>query len=535
MKRTLTLNIGGIVFHVDEDAYLQLKSYLDSLSEYFKDETDGDEILRDIETRVAELLRQQAPDEAMVITLEQINHVIETLGRPEDFNEKQEEEQSESSGERSNTAVPYKNKRKFYRDPVNKVIAGICSGLAAYFGLDVILVRVIFIVLFFLTAGQVALLYLILWIVIPEAVTAAQRLEMQGEPVTVNNINKEFNDIKNNAKKQYDKFQDKMRNKSAKFNAPTPPRPPRPPRRSSGAGSAITLFFKVIASVIGSFFIVLFILVLFALFALLLGVSFPETFCNIADLNINGIIDHDLARSSAGLTLGLILIVATPLFLLIYFISKLAFGHQGKTGWVLLFAFALWVTGFVISGKAIIKMVQNNEIPKGWFKNINIDRDDFLNTTNQNITLDADTLYIDFGAKDSALNIEEKNDSYLSSNGVLYLKPEIKIYTTENFNNLSIQTINRGFDTDNSSVIIPWKFEDDTLHLPQLVEIANSYSSNKSLSLKIKIPNQKYVVFLRSSGFENLKSVVFADQTYPLIDLPIYVWYTTNNGLTIRK
>jgi phage shock protein PspC (stress-responsive transcriptional regulator) len=532
MKRTLTLNIGGVVFHVDEDAYLLLKSYLDSLSEYFKEEPDGDEILRDIETRVAELLRQQAPDEAMVITVAHINFAIETLGRPEDFSEKQDEKQSETGEEKRNFSASSKNKRKFYRDPHNKTIAGICSGLAAYFDIDIILVRVIFIVLFFVTAGQISFVYIILWIFIPEAVTAAQRLEMQGEPVTVNNINKEFNDLKNNAKKQYDKFQEKMRNNSSK-NAP--PRPPRPPRRSSGAGNAITMFFKIIASIIGSVFIVLFLLVLFGLVALLLGASFPETFFNIADLNLNGIIDHDFARSSAGLSLGLILILATPLFLLIYFVSKLAFGHQGKTGWVLLFAFGLWIAGFIIGGKSLLNMVQNDEIPKAWFNNININYNDTFTTTSRHISLDADTLFIDFGACDSILNLRKENDIYIGNNGKKYVKPGIKIYTIEDFNNMNIKTTVPSFNTDEKNIIIPYKFEGDTLYLPPLVEITNSYSGNKPLTLTIKIPTQKHVAFLDSQGNENLKSVVFARESYPLSTLPQHVWFTTDDGLIISK
>lgn len=535
MKRTLTLNIGGVVFHVDEDAYLLLKSYLDSLSEYFKEEPDGDEILRDIETRVAELLRQQAPDEAMVITVAHINFVIETLGRPEDFSEKEEEKQSETGEEKRNFSTSSKNKRKFYRDPHNKTIAGICSGLAAYFDIDIILVRVIFIVLFFLTAGQLLIVYIILWIFIPEAVTAAQRLEMQGEPVTVNNINKEFNDLKNNAKKQYDKFQEKMQNRSSKNTPPTPPRPPRPPRRSSGAGNAITMFFKIIASIIGSVFIVLFLLVLFGLVALLLGASFPETFCNIADLNLNGIIDHDLARSSAGLSLGLILIVATPLFLLIYFVSKLAFGHQGKTGWVLLFAFGLWIAGFIIGGKSLLNMVRNDEIPKAWFNNINININDDFITQNQHVPLDADTLFIDFGTSDSISNLRKKNDIYKHTNGKKYVKPGIKIYTIEDYNKINIKTTVHGFDSDEQNIIVPYKFEGDTLYLPHLVEITNSYSGNKSLTLTIKIPTQKHVVFSDSQGNENLKSVVFARESYPISTLPQHVWFTTNDGLIISK
>jgi hypothetical protein len=295
------------------------------------------------------------------------------------------------------------------------------------------------------------------------------------------------------------------------------------------------MFFKIIASFIGSVFIVLFLLVLFGLVALLLGASFPETFFNIADLNLNGIIDHDLARSSAGLSLGLILIVSTPLFLLIYFISKLAFGHQGKTGWVLLFAFGLWIAGFIISGKSLLNMIRNNEIPKAWFNNINININDDFISQNQHLTLDSDTLYIDFGASDSISDLRNKNDIYIGNNGKRYVKPGIKIYTSDAFNKLNIKTSIHGFDSDKFNIIVPYKFEDNTLHLPHLVEITDSYSENKSLTLSIKIPTQKFIVFLESQGVENIKSVVFDQESYPISTLTQHVWFTNDDGLSISK
>ena len=185
MKKVVTANIGGFCFTVEEEAFNKLERYLDNYANSFSDKKEAAEVMEDIESRIAEIFREQAPLPQQVVDMASVNKVIAMMGVPEgqtSFNENERHRHSFSS---ANTSAPHA--RKLYRDPDHVVFGGVCSGLAAYFGLDIVLVRVLFIAAIFLGAFGFPL-YIILWLVIPKAVTIAQKLEMHGDPVTVENI-----------------------------------------------------------------------------------------------------------------------------------------------------------------------------------------------------------------------------------------------------------------------------------------------------------------------------------------------------------
>lgn len=179
MKKTYTINISGTVFHIEEDAYEKLNLYLTGLKQHFGDDAEGAEIFADIEARIAEIFHAHKTPEKEVITMERVDEVIETMGVPEDF------EAEAASG----TGRAGKTKKRLYRDPDHKTIGGVCSGLATYFNMDPVIMRLIFFFLLLIN-GLGLLIYIILWIAVPEAKTTAQRLEMRGEPVTTGNIEK---------------------------------------------------------------------------------------------------------------------------------------------------------------------------------------------------------------------------------------------------------------------------------------------------------------------------------------------------------
>lgn len=193
MKITISINIGGIAFHIDEDAYTELKIYLRSLDRHFAKEESSREIMSDIESRIAELLKERISDFKQVITLQDVLDVINILGTPEDID-------SEDSGT-PYTRISRPGYHRMYRDPDNRIIAGVCSGMGAYWRIDPWIVRVIFIVAT-LPGGLGALVYIVLWIVLPEAKTTAQKIEMKGEPVNIHNIKDsvkdEFKNVKQN-------------------------------------------------------------------------------------------------------------------------------------------------------------------------------------------------------------------------------------------------------------------------------------------------------------------------------------------------
>lgn len=194
MKKTITINLGGIVFNIDDDAYAKLKNYLDQIEHYFSGEKEGKEILSDIENRIAELFQERIKDSARVVDLKDVNEVIGILGDPQEIGDP---EGTNGTGRKTRyTSSAY---RRIYRDPDNRILGGVCSGMGAYWQIDPLIFRIIFLVAF-LGLGVGLIIYLILWIVIPEAKTAAQKLEMHGEPVNVSNIGKkvkeEFNNVK---------------------------------------------------------------------------------------------------------------------------------------------------------------------------------------------------------------------------------------------------------------------------------------------------------------------------------------------------
>ncbi len=199
MKKTVTVNISGIIFHIDEDAYDRLNNYLRRIKTYFRREEGGDEIIAGIESRIAEMFQERSKNHSHAINIDDVNDAISQLGEPSQIDGDKEDASSSSYSRESFTedTAP----RRLFRDPDNKYIGGVCSGLAAYFNIDPTFVRILFVILILL-AGSTIFAYIILWIVIPRARTTADRLSMRGEKINLSNIEKaireDLRDIKKN-------------------------------------------------------------------------------------------------------------------------------------------------------------------------------------------------------------------------------------------------------------------------------------------------------------------------------------------------
>ncbi len=200
MKKTITINLGGVVFSIDEDAYELLKEYLDKLEGHFSDEGERQDIMSDIESRIAELFSDGQNSGNRPVTLKDVEKVIEIMGEPVDIADSAE---NSSDGQSQSSSSAGRRNRRIYRDTDNRVLGGVCSGMAAYWSIDVIWIRVIFVILAIMALSGF-LVYLLLWLVIPPAVTTAQKLEMRGEPVNISNIGRavkdEFNNVRKNLK-----------------------------------------------------------------------------------------------------------------------------------------------------------------------------------------------------------------------------------------------------------------------------------------------------------------------------------------------
>ncbi|HOK50952.1 MAG TPA: PspC domain-containing protein [Bacteroidales bacterium] len=184
MKKSVNINLGGIVFHIDEDAYERLHEYLAGLERKFGNTAESKEIINDIESRMAELLQERLSSKKQSVDIADVEYVIAIMGGPEEV----AQEAEYSTINQGNTTKRW-YQRKLYRDPDNAVIGGVCGGLGAFFGIDPVILRILFLVLLFF-GGSSVLLYLILWIALPAARTPVQKLEMRGEDINVSNIEK---------------------------------------------------------------------------------------------------------------------------------------------------------------------------------------------------------------------------------------------------------------------------------------------------------------------------------------------------------
>lgn len=198
MKQTLSVNINGIQFIIDDDAYNKLYLYLETIKKHYSAQNESHDIIADIEARVAELLTEKQINPNQIINLFHVEAVIEQLGYPEDF----EPEETSQAEHKSSTNT----KKKLFRDPKNKVFGGVCTGLSTFLNIDLVLLRIIFVVLFFIFSGIPVIVYIVLWIVTPEATTASQRLQMEGDSINISNIEKQVRQTYDKTKESYSNY-----------------------------------------------------------------------------------------------------------------------------------------------------------------------------------------------------------------------------------------------------------------------------------------------------------------------------------------
>lgn len=310
MKKTFNINLGGMIFHIDDDAFSKLEAYLSALRQQFSTTSGGDEILSDVETRMAELFKERTSTAKEVVNIKDVNEVIAIIGEPQDF------WQEETGGE-SNYQSNMSYEKRVMRDVDNRVLGGVAGGLAAYFNIDVIWVRLLFVALMF--AGFGVLLYIILWLVVPAAKTTAEKLQMRGKPVTLSNIENFVKDeaqaVGANMSKLGGKVEDygrKSPNLIAQF--------------FSAVFHIIGLIFRFIFKVIGFFFLGIgFIVLMSIVVSLFTGIHVNEyhySLYEFADLLQVMSVEGNIYN---GVMLGTSLLIIGPLFLLIYFGIRLLF------------------------------------------------------------------------------------------------------------------------------------------------------------------------------------------------------------------
>lgn len=192
MKKTINVAIGGCSFTIDDDAYNTLSIYLDRFKAALDNSSTSSDVMDELEVRIADLLKGKLGSRE-VVDMKMAQDVIGALGYPEGYKEAESQSDGasgEATGSQDGPDCSRCNERpvrKLFRDPDDKKIAGVCSGLALFLGVDVVLIRIIFLVAL-LCGSAGGWIYLVIWIAAPEARTAAEKCELRGIPATAENI-----------------------------------------------------------------------------------------------------------------------------------------------------------------------------------------------------------------------------------------------------------------------------------------------------------------------------------------------------------
>lgn len=249
MNKTVSINLGGFFFHIDEDAYQKLNRYFDAIKRSLS--PDGkDEIMNDIESRIAELLSEKMKNDKQVVSNREIEDIIAVMGQPEDYRIDSDDEPA--AKQPFTSAYPPNNSssartRKFYRDGEKAIVSGVCAGVSHYFRIDPLWIRILFVISLFLSFGASIFVYLLLWILIPEAITTTEKLEMTGEEINISNIERKVREEISSISARLQNVDYDRLGAQAKTGAE---------RVGSGISYIVMGFFKILAKIVGAVLVI---------------------------------------------------------------------------------------------------------------------------------------------------------------------------------------------------------------------------------------------------------------------------------------
>ncbi len=462
MKKTYNINLNGQVFCIDDDATNALQAYIKTLEAHYLQEEDGKEIMADIENRIAELFTEYLKEPyKQVININDIDRVVRVMGNPNDIIK-----EDTDNGERK------KHPRKLYRDPDHRILGGVASGIAAYFSISIVLVRLLFILLTF-CFGITIIVYITLWVITPMAVTAKEKLEMKGEGINVPNIEKnireKYNDIRNKGKIEAF-FADLNRIFTSLFYA---------------IGKFIKLSFSILA---------VFILIGGVLFLCGIGwfLLFPCSLPTGCDYGgITYLINDNMVNWSKT---AFALITVLPVLLLIYFAVKQLF-HLKRKDYIPLCLIGFWFLGVLL---AVVCTISTT------FQFSNNYKEDFstpikLSSGRKQIVIKIDDRYpekenfkiFDIAYLDKQNKLTETTNFYIER-GSESIKLEIQKKAYGNTREKAYQNL--------QSIRFDWEFKNDTLILDRSFIIETAKWRAQQVSIRLLIPNGYGVIFKNNSN-----------------------------------
>ncbi|WP_291870462.1 PspC domain-containing protein [Maribacter sp.] len=331
MNKTININLANILFHIDEEAYNKMRRYLEAIKRSFANTAGSDEILADIEARIAELFHDKLENERQVITTKEVDEVITIMGQPEDYMVDEDIFEDEPTPRKEAKRV-----KKLYRDTELKYVAGVSSGLAHYIGIDPLWIRLLWVFLTIGSGGGFILIYGLLWILIPEAATTSQKLDMRGEAVNISNIERKvkegFDEVAEKVKSvDYEKVGNQVKSSSKTF--------------FDIIGEIIMFFFKIFGKFIGILLIIIGAATVIGLFIGLLTVGTLDW------VQLPGF-DNFITNSTQApvwlLSMLIFFAVGIPFFFLLYLGLKILVKNLKSIGNIAKFSLlGLWIIAII--------------------------------------------------------------------------------------------------------------------------------------------------------------------------------------------
>lgn len=469
MKKTYNISLGGCIFHLEEDAGDKLQTYIRTLEHYYSQEEGGQEIMSDIENRIAELFQQYLQEtQKEVISLPDVEQAIDTMGHPDDL-----------INEDPSASETKKQFRRLYRDIDNRMLGGVAAGIAAYLNVSIVVVRLCFLLPVFFY-GFTIWLYLILWIVIPAAITSKQKMEMKGEKINIPNIERNIRD----------RFQEVKENGKVRGTV-------------QKTGNLVTEILNALGTTLYTLgkIVLIFIAVILVFVCILLLIFFAGFLFNLSFIHfpfIDGMFFLPAISGSYSLLLkisiGLTFLI--PLILLIWLSAKLIFRFKSSKS-VPLTLVGIWILGIVllfITGASYYHQISEEE----W---------DVKTTV---LTASPDSCL--FLKTDPHYRIAQSREYwgelsyYLEKNKELRLnKPELRFEeTSRNIPEISVRRKSFGYSIDDAlenaqNIDYRWKMKNDTLFLDNYFSIPRHKKwRSQEVEIIVRIP-ENYSVHIDQS------------------------------------
>ncbi len=488
MKKNFTVNICGSIFNIDEDAYEKLNHYLEGIKSHFRSSEGGDEIISDIESRISEMLREKLTEEKEVITIEDVEKVIQVMGRPFEF--EGEEEKAEQNDLRDAAS---KRPKRLFRDDDNRIIGGVAAGMGLYFNVDALWFRLAFIASLFF-AGP--FIYILFWLIMPLARSTADKLEMRGQKVNISNIKKSINeeigalkskldDLRGETKESFQKKTESQRNAFDQI-----------------LEFIVTIVKYCVKAVVVLLGISLVALGIFIAISFFVSILETDNFVHISPIGISSLsvtmfLKSIFSNSNALMLtiVGMILVIGIPILMLIYAGIKLIFNFKLKSRFIGIPALALWIAGLMICAVIAVHLGRS-------FSHKAIDKESHTltqpvgNTLYINVKKDKGTEeFIEYGSNMmfGRWNMVSLQNQFLGIPQLKFIKSD-----TDSFQ-LTLYNTARGIDHESAklrseNIIYNFSQHDTALILdPYFTVPKNELWRSQKVKIIIKIPDGKRI------------------------------------------